>query len=134
MKSQYISASKYFLWPQSDKFKNDFPDSSSDKESTCQCRRGKRQVRSLGWEDSPAEGNSKPLQYSCLKNSMDGESICMVCTYGPYIRSVGFSCVRIGHNWNNFAYIVPITKNSLLPLTNGSKMKWGKISELLSAN
>ena len=29
-------------------------------------------VRSLGWEDSPGEGNGKPLQYSCLENSMDG--------------------------------------------------------------
>ena len=29
------------------------------------------QVRSLGWEDSPGEGNVNPLQYSCLENSMD---------------------------------------------------------------
>ena len=29
------------------------------------------QVRSLGWEDSPGEGNSNPLQYSCLENPMD---------------------------------------------------------------
>ena len=28
-------------------------------------------VQSLGWEDSPEEGNDKPLQYSCLENSMD---------------------------------------------------------------
>ena len=28
-------------------------------------------VRSLGWEDSPGEGNGNPLQYSCLDNSMD---------------------------------------------------------------
>ena len=27
-------------------------------------------VRSLGWEDSPGEGNGNPLQYSCLQNSM----------------------------------------------------------------
>ena len=25
-------------------------------------------VRSLGWEDSPGEGNGNPLQYSCLEN------------------------------------------------------------------
>ena len=25
-------------------------------------------VRSLGWEDSPGEGNGYPLQYSCLEN------------------------------------------------------------------
>ena len=29
-------------------------------------------VRSLGWEDSPGEGNGTPLQYSCLENPMDG--------------------------------------------------------------
>ena len=29
------------------------------------------QVQSLGWEDSPGEGNSNPLQVSCLENSMD---------------------------------------------------------------
>ena len=28
-------------------------------------------VWSLGWEDSPGEGNGYPLQYSCLENSMD---------------------------------------------------------------
>ena len=30
------------------------------------------EVRSLGWEDSPGEGNGNPLQYSCLENPMDG--------------------------------------------------------------
>ena len=29
-------------------------------------------VPSLGWEDAPGEGNATPLQYSCLKNPMDG--------------------------------------------------------------
>ena len=28
-------------------------------------------VRSLGWEDSPREGNGNLLQYSCLENPMD---------------------------------------------------------------
>ena len=28
-------------------------------------------VQSLGWEDSPRDGNGNPLQYSCLENSMD---------------------------------------------------------------
>ena len=28
-------------------------------------------VQSLGWEDSPGEGNDYPLQYSGLENSMD---------------------------------------------------------------
>ena len=31
-------------------------------------------VRSLGQEDPPGEGNGNPLQYSCLKNSMDREA------------------------------------------------------------
>ena len=31
-------------------------------------------VQSLGWEDSPAGGNSNPLQYSCLENPMDGRA------------------------------------------------------------
>ena len=29
-------------------------------------------VRSLGWDDSPGEGNGNPLQYPCLENPMDG--------------------------------------------------------------
>ena len=28
------------------------------------------QVQSLGWEDSPGEGNGNPLQYTCLKDPM----------------------------------------------------------------
>ena len=31
-------------------------------------------VRSLGWEESPGEGNGNPLQYSCLENPMDKEA------------------------------------------------------------
>ena len=29
------------------------------------------QVLSLGWEDSPGEGNGNPFQYPCLENYMD---------------------------------------------------------------
>ena len=29
------------------------------------------QVRSLGQENSPGEGNGNPFQYSCLENPMD---------------------------------------------------------------
>ena len=29
------------------------------------------QVRTLGQEDPPGEGNRNPLQYSCLNNPMD---------------------------------------------------------------
>ena len=28
-------------------------------------------VQSLGWKDSPEEGNGNPLQNSCLENPMD---------------------------------------------------------------
>ena len=28
-------------------------------------------VRSLGWEDSPGEGNGDPVQHSCLENPVD---------------------------------------------------------------
>ena len=28
-------------------------------------------VQPLGWEDSAGEGNGNPLQYSCLKSSVD---------------------------------------------------------------
>ena len=34
------------------------------------------QVRSLGWEDPPREGNGNPLQYYCLENPMDGGACC----------------------------------------------------------
>ena len=29
------------------------------------------QVRSLGWERSPGEGNGYPVRYFCMENSMD---------------------------------------------------------------
>ena len=43
-----------------------FPGGSGSKVSAVQ----ETCIWSLGWEDSPGEGNN-PLQYSCLKNSMD---------------------------------------------------------------
>ena len=46
----------------------DFPSGSDGKESACN-------AEDLGlitrWGRSPGEGNSYPLQYSCLENSMD---------------------------------------------------------------
>ena len=41
---------------------------SGGKESTAM---QETQVRSLGWEDSPGEGNGNPLQHSCLGNPMN---------------------------------------------------------------
>ena len=43
-----------------------FPDGSAGKENTCNAV-----GTALGWEDPLEEENSNPLQYSCLKNSMD---------------------------------------------------------------
>ena len=41
---------------------------SGNKESAC----NEGNLGSIsGWERSPGEGNGYPLQYSCLKNSMD---------------------------------------------------------------
>ena len=49
-----------------------FPDSSVDKESTCNAR---NPGSIPGLERSPGEGKGYPLQYSGLENSMD----CVVC-------------------------------------------------------
>ena len=43
---------------------------TSGTEPTCQCRRHKMWVQSLGQEDL-LEGHGDPLQYSCLENPMD---------------------------------------------------------------
>ena len=46
----------------------------TNKEGQPGPRSQETQVRSLGQEDSPGEGNGSPLQYSCLENSMDREA------------------------------------------------------------
>ena len=49
-----------------------FPGGASGKESTCQCRRQGRRIRSLGRVDPlGSSGNGNPLQFSCLENPMD---------------------------------------------------------------
>ena len=49
-------------------------------------------VWSLVWEDLPGEGNGNPLQYSCLKNSMDRR-----------LQSIGSQSIR--HDWmTNFHF------------------------------
>ena len=37
---------------------------------------------SLGWEESPGEGNSHPLQYSCLGNSHGQRSLASYSSWG----------------------------------------------------
>ena len=44
-----------------------FPGGSDGKESACNVETWVRRL-----ERSPGEGNSNPLQYPCLENSMDG--------------------------------------------------------------
>ena len=46
-----------------------FPGSASGKESTCQCRRCKRQGFDPWVGKIPWIGNGNPLQYYCLGNS-----------------------------------------------------------------
>ena len=59
----------------------------SGKASTCQCRRHRRlEVWSLGWEDSPWEGNGNPLQYSCLENPVDRVAWWDTVQVSPRIR------------------------------------------------
>ena len=48
-----------------------FPGASNGKESACNAG---DPGSILGSERSPGEGNGYPLQYSCLKNSMDRET------------------------------------------------------------
>ena len=48
------------------------PRGISGKKFTCQCRRLKRHIQSIpGLGRCPGAGNGNPLQYSCLRNSMD---------------------------------------------------------------
>ena len=47
------------------------------------------QVQSLGWEDSPGEGNGYPLQYSCWENPMD-RGACWAIIH---------RVARVGHGW-----------------------------------
>ena len=64
-----------------------FPDGTSDKESTCQCRRCKRYgfdpwVGKIPW------GHDNPLQYSCLENPWREEP--------DGLQSIGSH--RVGHD------------------------------------
>ena len=48
-----------------------FPDGTSGKEYTCQCRRHNRQGFDPWSGRSPEEGHGNPLHYSCLENPSD---------------------------------------------------------------
>ena len=52
-----------------------FPDGTSGKEYTCQCRRHNRQGFDPWSGRSPEEGHGNPLHYSCLENSHGQRSL-----------------------------------------------------------
>ena len=69
-----IQLSVYFwtpFFPSSVGLSLGFPGGANGKESTCQCRSTKDKGSIPGLESSLGEGNSYPLQYSCLGNPMD---------------------------------------------------------------
>ena len=66
---------------------SDFPGGSAGKEST-RSAGDSSSIPGLG--RSPGEGNSYPLQYSCLENSMD------------YVQSMGSQ--RVGHDFHFFTF------------------------------
>ena len=93
-------------------FTQGFPDGVNSKEPTCQCRRDIRDPGLIpGSRRSPGEGNSNPLQYSCLENTM---------TEKPGgLQSIGLQRVR--HDWSDWApthafYLIPL--NIFSAITN----------------
>ena len=63
----------------------------------------KTQVQPLGQEDSPEEGNSYPLQYSCLENSM-GRG-----TWRATVHAVGWRYISIFLFTHSFSKYLLIT-------------------------
>ena len=64
-----------------------FPGGDSGKESACQCRRCKRLgfdpwIGKIPWRRK----DENPLQYSCLKNSMDKRSLVGYSPWGRRVR------------------------------------------------
>ena len=51
--------------------KQDLPGGASDKEPSCQFKKGERHGSIPESGRSPGEGNGNPLQYCCLENLMD---------------------------------------------------------------
>ena len=73
-----------------------FPDGTSGKEPTCQCRLDIRDAGSIpGSGRSPGEGNGNPLQYSCLENLMD-RGVWRATVHGSR---------RVGHVWSDLAHM-----------------------------
>ena len=54
--------------------KQDLPGGASDKEPSCQFKKGERHGSIPESGRSPGEGNGNPLQYCCLENSIEREA------------------------------------------------------------
>ena len=71
-----------------------FPGSASGKESTCQCRKRRRDLRSVpGSGRFLGGGHGNPLSYSCLKNPVD--------TGAWRAKSMGSQ--GVGYDWSDLA-------------------------------
>ena len=77
-------------------FNKGFPDSSIGKESACNAG-DPGSVPGSG--RSPGEGNGNPLQYSCLKNPMEGEAL------QATVHGVTKSQTRL----SDFTFSIPLT-------------------------
>ena len=72
------------------------------------------QVRCLSWEDSPGEGNGKPLQYSYLENPMDKGA------WWAAVHGVAMEAPHLGL-WNVFLFMVPCLIGPLSGNSLGNK-------------
>ena len=59
----------------------------SSRYSHCSILQTAWQVQSLGWEDSPGEGNGNPLQYSCLEKSHGWRNLAGYIAHGGHKES-----------------------------------------------
>ena len=56
-------------------------------------------VQSLGWEDSPGEGNGYPLLYSCLESPHGQRNLAGYSSCGLQ---------KVGHDWATFTFHIPV--------------------------
>ena len=82
------------------------------KESTCQCRRHKRQELNPRLGTSPGVGNGNPLQYSCLENSMDREA------WWDIVQEVAKNQTRLSTSTYTHIFICSISWECLESMTS----------------
>ena len=73
---------------------SEFPDGTSSKERTCQCRRLRDTGSLPGSGRSPGGWHGNSFQHSCLENSTDKEP--------GWLPSIGSQ--RVGQGWSNLAH------------------------------